>query len=231
MPGSTIRTATKLQALLAAGLLSCMGAAGGDAAGFPGPTQLWAAPDRGLVLLRRDGDGGFRVCPEVKDMNHQPFCRRFSTPVLAACGNAEELQLVLANGEIHRVNRALIGVDGSFEPSHRPDQAMELARVWMPEQSCFPGDGFNHVLAVTASGNLWHFDGKSWRRISGHRVGLLGASSPSTLIKVLSWIVTAYMAFNLLGNLTSPSLAETLVFGPITLLLLISCALVSLSKW
>ena len=61
------------------------------------------------------------------------------------------------------------------------------------------------------------------------RAGLLGASPPSTLIKVLAWIVTAYMCFNLLGNLTSPSLAETLVFGPITLLLVISCALVSLS--
>jgi len=62
------------------------------------------------------------------------------------------------------------------------------------------------------------------------RAGLLGASPPSTLIRVLSWIVTAYMAFNLLGNLTSPSLAEKLVFGPITLLLVLSCALVSLSR-
>jgi hypothetical protein len=67
------------------------------------------------------------------------------------------------------------------------------------------------------------------------RAGLLGQGPPSdvrpsALIKVLAWIVTAYMAFNLLGNLTSPSLAETLVFGPITFLLVISCALVSLSK-
>jgi hypothetical protein len=67
------------------------------------------------------------------------------------------------------------------------------------------------------------------------RAGLLGKrppsdGRPSVLIKVLSWIVTAYMALNLLGNLTSPSLAETLVFGPITLLLVVSCALVSLSK-
>jgi hypothetical protein len=58
----------------------------------------------------------------------------------------------------------------------------------------------------------------------------LGKGAPPLLIKILSWVVTAYMAFNLLGNLTSPSLAETLVFGPITLLLVLSCAWVSISK-
>ena len=62
------------------------------------------------------------------------------------------------------------------------------------------------------------------------RAGLLGASPPSTLIKVLAWIVTAYTALNLFLNLVSPSLAETLVFGSITFLLVISCALVALSK-
>jgi hypothetical protein len=70
----------------------------------------------------------------------------------------------------------------------------------------------------------------SFAYVIRRRAGLLGQVQPSTLIKVLAWIVTAYMAFNLLGNLTSPSLAETLVFGPITFLLVISCALVALSK-
>ena len=62
------------------------------------------------------------------------------------------------------------------------------------------------------------------------RAGLLGKQPPSTLIKVLSWVVTAYTVLNLLGNLSSPSMAEKLVFGPITLLLVLSCTLVSLSK-
>jgi hypothetical protein len=175
MAGSTTKPATRLQALLAAGLLSCFGAAGGDVADSAGTAQLWATPDRTLILLRGGEGDDFRICPKVKGSNHQPFCRLFRTRVLGVCGFAEELQLVLANGEVHHVNQALIGVDGSFEPSHRPEQAMELARVWMPEESCFRGDGFNHVLAVTASGKLWHFDGKGWRRINGHRVGLLGA--------------------------------------------------------
>jgi len=70
----------------------------------------------------------------------------------------------------------------------------------------------------------------SFAYVIRRRAGLLGEGQPSTLIKVLSWVVAAYMVFNLLGNLTSPSLAEKLVFGPITLLLVVSCAVVSLSK-
>ena len=62
------------------------------------------------------------------------------------------------------------------------------------------------------------------------RAGLLGDQPPSMWIKILAWLITAYMALNTLGNLASPSLAEKLVFGPITLLLVVSCAVVSLSK-
>jgi hypothetical protein len=70
----------------------------------------------------------------------------------------------------------------------------------------------------------------SFAYVIRRRAGLLGKQPPSTLIKALSWVVTAYVALNLLLNLASPSLAETLVFGPITFLLLVSCALVVLSK-
>lgn len=70
----------------------------------------------------------------------------------------------------------------------------------------------------------------SFAYVIRRRAGLLGESPPSTLIKVLSWVVTAYMVLNTVLNLTSPSLAEKLVFGPITILLVISCLLVSLSK-
>jgi hypothetical protein len=67
------------------------------------------------------------------------------------------------------------------------------------------------------------------------RAGLLGEDppadgQPSALIKVLSWVVTAFLVLNTLGNLASPSLAETLVFGSITIVLVVACAIVSLSK-
>ena len=62
------------------------------------------------------------------------------------------------------------------------------------------------------------------------RAGLVDETPPSTLIKVISWLVTAYLAFNTLGNFTSTSTAEKWLFGPITLVLVICCFLVSISK-
>jgi hypothetical protein len=62
------------------------------------------------------------------------------------------------------------------------------------------------------------------------RAGLIGDSPPSRAIKIMSWVITAFMALNTLGNLTSQSTAEKAVFTPITLLLVICCFVVSISK-
>lgn len=66
--------------------------------------------------------------------------------------------------------------------------------------------------------------------VISRRAGLVGQIPPSTLIKVTSWLVTAYLALNMLGNFTSPSIREKWLFGPITLVLLICCFVVSISK-
>jgi hypothetical protein len=70
----------------------------------------------------------------------------------------------------------------------------------------------------------------SFAYVIRRRAGLLGEGPPSTLIKVLSWVCTAFLVLNTLGNLTSPSLAEKLVFGSMTIVLVVACAVVSLSK-
>jgi len=62
-----------------------------------------------------------------------------------------------------------------------------------------------------------------------YRAGLVGALPIPVLIKVFSWIITAFMAFNTLGNLTSLNTKEKIIFGPITLLLTVACLLVSAS--
>ena len=51
-----------------------------------------------------------------------------------------------------------------------------------------------------------------------------------SLILVASWIITAFMAFNTLGNLASKSTKEKVVFGPITFLLTLACLLISASS-
>jgi hypothetical protein len=100
---------------------------------------------------------------------------------------------------------------------------LPITMAWGGRQSVLtPGLRLASLAAVVVLASMAY--------VIRRRAGLAGSGSPPIWIKVLAWIVTAYMALNLLGNLTSPSLAEKLVFGPITLLLLIACALVSISK-
>ena len=62
------------------------------------------------------------------------------------------------------------------------------------------------------------------------RAGLIRDASITQIIKVLSWLVTAFSALNFLGILASLSSGEKILFGPISFLLLVACILVSLSK-
>ena len=63
-----------------------------------------------------------------------------------------------------------------------------------------------------------------------YRAGLVGDVPIPVFIKVGSWIITAFMAFNTLGNITSLSIKEKLLFGPVTFILTAACLLVSASN-
>ena len=62
------------------------------------------------------------------------------------------------------------------------------------------------------------------------RAGLLAHARPSRLIKIIAWVVTAFLFLNTLGNFASTSTAEKLVFGSLGLVLAIACLLVSASR-
>jgi hypothetical protein len=62
------------------------------------------------------------------------------------------------------------------------------------------------------------------------RAGLVGDAPATLIIKILSWLITAFSALNFLGILASLSNGEKILFAPISFLLLVSCILVSLSK-
>ena len=100
---------------------------------------------------------------------------------------------------------------------------LPISMAWGGQQSVLtPGLRWASLAAVVVLASCTY--------VIRRRAGLVGDQPPSTLIKVLSWVITAYMALNTLGNLASPSMAEKAVFGPITFLLVVSCAVVSLSK-
>lgn len=62
------------------------------------------------------------------------------------------------------------------------------------------------------------------------RARLSGTGPPGRLVKVLSWAITIYLLLNTLANLGSPSNAEKIVFGPISLVLAVSCLIISSSR-
>lgn len=63
-----------------------------------------------------------------------------------------------------------------------------------------------------------------------YRAGLVGNVPIPVFIMLVSWIITAFMAFNTLGNITSLSMKEKLLFGPLTFILTAACLLVSASS-
>jgi hypothetical protein len=63
-----------------------------------------------------------------------------------------------------------------------------------------------------------------------YRAGLASNDPIPVFIKVVSWVITAFMAFNMLGNITSLSISEKLLFGPVTFILTVACLLISASS-
>jgi hypothetical protein len=62
------------------------------------------------------------------------------------------------------------------------------------------------------------------------RAGLTARGRTSGLIRFLAWVITGYMALNTLGNFASSSTGETLLFGPISVVLALSCLVVAASR-
>ena len=59
---------------------------------------------------------------------------------------------------------------------------------------------------------------------------LVGDFLIPTMIIILSWVATAFIAFNTVSNLASTITGEKILFTPITFLLTQSCLLISISK-
>ena len=63
-----------------------------------------------------------------------------------------------------------------------------------------------------------------------YRAGLIGSIPAPTAIRLMAWVVTAFMALNTVGNFASVNNTEKLLFGPITIVITIACLIVSASR-
>lgn len=64
-----------------------------------------------------------------------------------------------------------------------------------------------------------------------YRAGLMGRTSLPFIIRLLAWVITGYMAMNVLGNLNSANQVEQLLFAPLAIILTVACLIVSGSKY
>lgn len=62
------------------------------------------------------------------------------------------------------------------------------------------------------------------------RAGLLGAGRPGRGLRILVWVITAYLFLNTLANFASPSLGEKLLLGPLALVMALACLVVAWSE-
>ena len=70
--------------------------------------------------------------------------------------------MVLANGDIHRVNRFLIGPRGELQPQHRPAAPADFLEAWIPHAACKQRNSLPPVFAISQGKVPWHFDGTHW---------------------------------------------------------------------
>jgi hypothetical protein len=61
------------------------------------------------------------------------------------------------------------------------------------------------------------------------RGGVIGSSGDSTLVTVMSWVIVAFMAINTPMNLLGKHWIERFVFGAITVVLVVLCAIVAVA--
>jgi hypothetical protein len=63
-----------------------------------------------------------------------------------------------------------------------------------------------------------------------YRAGLVGSMPQPAIIRVSAWVVTGYMVLNTLGNFASVSNVERFLFGPMTIVMAVTCLIVAASR-
>lgn len=125
-------------------------------------SKVWTSPNRRLVLYGGSGNGAHWVCPWIPGADRQPFCRRFKSPMRAACGGDNDVLVVFASGAIYRVNNAVLGFDGRFEPAYAEKTPLQLKTAWLPAIGCDLNAGLPEVFAIDAQKGPLHFTHRSW---------------------------------------------------------------------
>ncbi len=127
-------------------------------------TGTWIPPEEDVIFYQSLGQFNF-ICPYLPDEVNQPFCRGYQQPLLTACGNSNDIKLLMASGDIYQVNNFLN--DQTNDPLHDEAVPLFLTAIWAPEWACLPGPIEPLELFAIRNGNqFWHFDGAEWSNMN-----------------------------------------------------------------
>ena len=128
-------------------------------------TGTWIAPEEDVVLFESLGQFNI-ICPYLPELVDQPFCRAYQQPMLTACGNSNDIKMLMASGNIEHVDNFLGDLSNNM-PLHTEAVPLFLTAIWAPEMACLPGPIEPLDLFAIRSGNqFWHFDGSNWANMN-----------------------------------------------------------------
>ena len=149
-------------------------------------TGTWIPPEQDVVLYESLGQFNV-ICPYHPDAQQQPFCRAYSQPMLTACGQSNDIKMLMASGNIEHVNNFLADLSDN-QPLHVEAVPLFLTAIWVPPMACLPGSIEPLELFAIRNGNeFWQFDGGEWANMNvvvpfGQTLTWLSGTSPDNIV-------------------------------------------------
>ncbi len=128
-------------------------------------TGTWIPPEEDVLFYQSLGQFNF-ICPYFPNEVNQPFCRGYQQPMITACGNSNDIKLLMSSGDIEHVDNFLSELTNNA-PLHDEPIPLFLTAIWAPEWACIPGSIEPLELFAIRNGNqFWHFDGSEWSNMN-----------------------------------------------------------------
>ncbi len=154
-------------------------------------TGVWISPQEDAALYGQLGTGfGFNfICPyDPNATTQQGFCRAYQSPMLTACGDSDDIKVIMGSGDVLHIDNELAdlsGIEGAYdEPGN-----LGFTGAWPVPGSCQPGPLAPLEIYATRTNQIWRFDGTQWANQSvpipvEHTLTWIGGTGPDNVFAV-----------------------------------------------